>query len=167
MRTWWVVANERQGWHWNRFFRSAARSRRGVDKWGGPGWIKSARSRVHADEMGKGDMVVAYQAGEGVRGFVWLASDGYVGGSSGRADKFDIAYRGALWLETPVSIRVVKQLPNAMANFEFVSFHNGTVFSVSPAGRVQLGLLAAAFNPGSVGTRCITLTASQRDSCRE
>ena len=162
MRTWWVVANEREGWHWNRFFRSAGRDLRGVDKWGGPGWIKSSRSLVHADEMRKGDLVVAYQAREGVRGFAWLASDGYVEGGSGRANKFDIGYRGAVPLETPVPIRAVKQLPDARENFEFVPFHNGTVFSVSSAGRVQLGLLAAAFNPGRIGSRCITLALSRR-----
>lgn len=162
MKTWWVVANEQQGWRWDWFFKHAARTGRGANRWGGAGWIKSRRSRVNVDGMRAGDMVVAYQAGEGIQGFAWLASDGYSEGGTGRANMFDIAYRRAIRLAHPIPFGVVEALPDAEQNFEFVAFHQGTVYWVTPAGRVQLGLLAAACNPGRIGSRCITATARRR-----
>lgn len=147
-RIWWVVANEKgspRGWHWDEYFPDA-RSGGEPYEWGGPHWIKSGRSLAHVQTMRRGDVVVAYQASEGVVGFTRL-----VGGASGQLgqvpDHFFLSGRRALRLVRPVPLEAVRRIPDACIDFEFMRFHQATVFAVTPVGMRRLCFLAAAFNP--------------------
>jgi len=94
---WLVVASERikgkqEGWHWDDFFLRRHEWSPAEFSWGGYEWIRSPLSLKCIREMKRGDIVVAYQAGEGIVGLCALASDGYeeVPGS-GDLNTFDLA----------------------------------------------------------------------------
>lgn len=70
---WWVTASEEsEEWHWKEFFDKPL-DRYNAEWWG----TESSVSRKRIKDMRQGDIVVAYQAGEGVVGFACLACDGY------------------------------------------------------------------------------------------
>ena len=134
-RVWIVKANEKprqtrkRGWHWREFFESPERW-----PWGGREWVNSPVSMKHLrDSFRKGDTVVAWQAGEGIVGFLKAASDGYEEQEgSGRYNTFYVAAspcRG--WTATPISIDEVKESP-ILRQMEALRMPRGTVFSVTP-----------------------------------
>lgn len=150
MNYWWVVASERDpehGWHWDYFFSNPYVEGDRYD-WGGVDWIRSTSSHARIEEMRKGDIVIAYQATEGVLGFVYLATNGYASKLSGRYDTFDLDPGAILRLETPISYSVIRELPQARKHFEFVGFHQGSVFRVSHKGFEMLLYIALEENDG-------------------
>lgn len=94
-----------------------------------------------------GDVVIAYQAREGVSGLARLASDGYQTRSGGAYDLFDLASRPIVSLRQPPPLEVIRKLPHADSSFEFVRMLRGTVFKVAPIGLIRLIALILAFNP--------------------
>lgn len=111
---WLVVASERikgkpEGWHWDDFFLRRHEWAPAEFSWGGYEWIRSPLSLKCIREMKRGDIVVAYQAGEGILGLCALASDGYeeVPGS-GDINTFDLASEPALRLDKPVPLSQLK-----------------------------------------------------------
>ena len=149
MRTWWVVANERGasgGWHWREFLGLSNRSRRPY-VWGGSHWIRSARSLVNVRAMRRGDLVVAYQAAEGIVGFAGLHAGGFMRDGAGGSNAFRLNPLRRIGLINPVRLDAIRPLPGARETFEFLSFSQGSVFTVAPGGSARLALLAAAFNP--------------------
>ena len=157
MQTWWFNANGNgsPGWNWEQFFSVKGRSLRGYC-WGGPTWIKSNTSRSRIRDIVPGDLVVAYQARVGIVGLVRIASNGVNNRAVNRFNKVYLRERGRVCFQQPIPLSAVKQLPAARTNIEFVSFHQGTVFKVTPRGRYDICLLAAIFNPDAKH-RCIRL----------
>lgn len=144
-RAWWVVASASAGdWHWRDFFRNPVEEGR---NWGGREWIRSPVSWARIREMRKGDIVVAYQAGEGILGLARLASDGYPESPGGPYDTFDLAPSPIVRLEEPIPLFLVRQLPEARRHFEFLRIHHGTVFRITPEGFQALLHLIRALNP--------------------
>jgi hypothetical protein len=98
--------------------------------------------------MAKGDVVIAYQAGEGILGLATLASDGWRESKGGHYNRFDLDKHLFLPLQAPVSYQAVKRLPDAQEHFGAVRFPRGTVFEVSPEGFGSLLRLVLEANPG-------------------
>jgi hypothetical protein len=144
-RAWWVVASAAAGgWHWRDFFRDPAEEGR---NWGGREWIRSPVSWARIREMHRGDIVVAYQAGEGVIGLARLASDGYPEVPGGPCDTFDLAPAPLLLLREPIPLTLIRQIPRARSYFEFLRLHHGTVFRITAEGLAALLRLIRALNP--------------------
>jgi hypothetical protein len=97
--------------------------------------------------MRTGDVVVAYQAREGVSGLARLTSDGYQTRSGGAYDLFDLGATPIVALRQPVPLRIIRTLPHAESSFEFIRMLRGTVFKVAPIGLTRLIGLMLAFNP--------------------
>lgn len=146
---WWVVASENnpnKQWHWKDFFRVPNKVGE-TYKWGGPDWISSTVSFARIKEMREGDVVIAYQAAEGVVGLVFLASDGYKYVQSGNYDTFDLEATPKVWLDTKIPLSEIQKLPDAKKNIEFVRFHQGTVFRVTENGYNSITKVILKFNP--------------------
>jgi len=147
---WWIVAYDRDpehGWHWDQFFENPADPEQTYN-WGGPNWIRSNVSFGRIRGMRRGDIVAAYQAGEGVLGLVMLASDGYKSEETHNYDTFDYATSPALRFPKPVPYQVIRDLPSSKDDFEFVRIaKQGSVFRVSQSGQARLLQLSREFNP--------------------
>lgn len=111
---WLIVANKRiggkkEGWHWDDFFLHRHEWSPSEFSWGGYEWIRSPLSLKCIREMKRGDIVVAYQASEGIIGLCALASGGYeeVPGS-GDLNTFDLAPEPSLRLRKTVSLARLK-----------------------------------------------------------
>lgn len=111
---WLVVASERikgkeEGWHWDDFFLRRKEWAPSEFSWGGYDWIRSPLSLKCIREMKLGEIIVSYQAGEGIIGLCALASGGYeeVPGS-GDINTFDLAPEPALRLDNPVELLRLK-----------------------------------------------------------
>jgi hypothetical protein len=158
MKVWWVTANENRqpGWHWNSFFESDASE----FQWGGPKWIRSPASKQRISEMRKGDRIVCYQAGKGVLGFAVVNRNGYAAAGDSVPDQFDLSSRGRVRLEILIPYEMIKLLPGAEQNFEFVRSPPGTVKSIEGEGYAQIAGLAIAMSPGQVQAilKCFRLT---------
>lgn len=131
---WLVVASERvkgkpEGWHWDDFFLHRQKWPPAEFSWGGYEWIRSPLSLKYIREMRRGDIVVAYQAGEGVLGLCALSSGGYeeVPGT-GDLNTFDLAPEPALRLENPVPLSLLKGDPQIAPLFKQL---NGSVFKAT------------------------------------
>jgi len=131
---WLVVASERikgkqEGWHWDEFFLRRQEWSPADFSWGGYEWIRSPLSLKCIREMKRGDIVVAYQAGEGIIGLCALASDGYeeVPGS-GDLNTFDLAPEPALRLDNPVPLARLKSDPEVAPLFRQLQ---GSVFKAT------------------------------------
>lgn len=149
-RAWWVVANAAVGrWHWSDFFRNPAEEGR---NWGGREWIRSPVSWARIREMRRGDIVVAYQAGEGIIGLACLASDGYPEIEGGPYDTFDLAPFPIARLHEPIPLFLVQQIPHARAHFEFLRIRHGTVFRITSEGFEALLRLIRSLNPDQIHT---------------
>ncbi len=132
---WLVVASERikgkpEGWHWDDFFLRRHEWAPVDFSWGGYEWIRSPLSLKCIQRMKRGDLVVAYQAGEGILGLCVLASDGYeeVPGSGDR-NTFDLAPEPALRLTTPVPLARLKSESQTAPLFRQLQ---GSVFDATP-----------------------------------
>ena len=147
---WWIVANDNDpvhGWHWDQFFENPADPEQ-TDNWGGPNWLRSNVSFIRIEEMRRGDLVAAYQAGEGILGMAMLASDGYRTEETGKYDTFDLASSPALRFRMPIPYKIIRDLRASKDDFEFVRIaKQGSVFRISQAGQVRLLQLAREFNP--------------------
>jgi len=147
--SWWVVASDADpdhGWHWDRFFRTPMDPSEPFN-WGGPNWINSTVSFARIKEMRAHDHVVAYQAAEGILGFAELASNGYQAAPGGKFDSFDLAAPPSVRLKAAIPFEIVKDLPRANENFEFVRLvKQGSVFRVTTDGYAQLIRLAKQLN---------------------
>jgi len=131
-RVWLVVASDRDpshGWHWRGLFLGPSLAG-GYMRWGGSDWIRSPLSRRRISEMAQGDLVLAYQAGEGIVGLARLASDGYSSSVAGEFDSFNIALSPKIRLDCPLPFRVMSDIPLAR-RCEFVRVKRGTVFQVT------------------------------------
>ena len=148
MKIWWVIASEYSegGWHWGIFFRRPSHGK----SWGGPEWIRSSLSHTHIRRMRKGDLVIAYQAKEGVAGLAQLASDGYQTRTAGPHDLFDLSSTVMLPLRQVIPLVAIKALPHATSTFEFLRVLRGTVFRVEVKGFQRLVGLLLAYNPEQV-----------------
>jgi len=130
---WWVTANEKNRnhpWHWERFFQ-------GVNEdfdFGGSDCVKSRLSLARIKNMRAGDIVVAYQANEGIVGLAYLSSDGYQDDDDGVYNDFNLAPTPIVWLTKPIPLKVVRRLPDAKKHVEFVKISRGTVTSISRKG---------------------------------
>lgn len=131
---WLVVASERikgktEGWHWDDFFTRRHEWSTGEFSWGGYEWIRSPLSLKFIREMKRGDIVVAYQAGEGILGLCALSSGGYeeVPGS-GDVNTFDLACEPALRLDKPVLLSHLKSDPQISPLFRQLQ---GSVFKAT------------------------------------
>ena len=148
--TWWVVASDQDpehGYHWDRYFNEPMDPRESYN-WGGPKWINSSVSFSRIREMRAGDRVVAYQARQGVLGFAALASDGYQSADEGAFDTFDLAGSPTIRLGMPIPYAIIRDLPNAKDNFEFVRLYKrGSVYRVTSIGFADLLRLATQLNP--------------------
>ncbi len=161
-RAWWVVASASVGaWHWRDFFQNPIEEGR---NWGGREWIRSPVSWARIREMRKGDIVIAYQAGEGIIGLARLASDGYPEVPGGPYDTFDLAPDPIVWLREPVPLFLVRQIPQARTHFEFLRVRHGTVFRVTPEGFEALIRLIQAINPEQIEALQAFLRGSGDDS---
>src|SRR4051794_39843750 len=104
MNIWWVVGSERDpnwGWHWREFFENPYED--GPEcHWGGSEWIRSSFSHKRIEEMRRRDLVVAYQAQEGIRGLASLAADGYRSEPRSPYDKFALRPDPIVYLNEPV-----------------------------------------------------------------
>jgi hypothetical protein len=149
---WWVMANEhsKHPWHWDRFFENPDNSDEAYD-WGGPEWIKSRMSFGRIKEMCKGDMVIAYQADEGVVGLAYLASNGYKHARSKNFDTFDLKSSPAIWLGESVPYSEIRNLPNAKEHIEFIKANRGTVFRIDVTGFRMILDLILKLNPSQRG----------------
>jgi predicted RNA-binding protein with PUA-like domain len=148
IKYWWVTASEHSEhpWHWSKFFENPDDTDEAYD-WGGPDWIKSRMSFVRIKEMRKGNIVVAYQADEGVVGLAYLVSNGYQHAKSGNFDTFDLKSSPVVWLHKPVPYSEIRDLPNAREHIEFVQAKRGTVFRIDPVGFKMILNLILKFNP--------------------
>ena len=148
--SWWIVASKKDplhGWHWDTYFNDPHDPDNRVD-WGGPDWIRSAVSFARIQDMRKGDVVVAYQAGEGVLGLATLGSDGYEHPESGKYDSFDLAEHPTIRLRMPVPYEVIRDAPEARENIEFVRIaKQGTVYGLTAQGFIDIVELMKQFNP--------------------
>jgi hypothetical protein len=145
---WWVNATDQseQPWHWRNFFEKP-RPKQGYE-YGGTNWIKSPTSLGRIKNMRKGDIVIAYQAGEGIIGLAFLASNGYQTKRGGNYDNFRISSAPTVWLDHPISYSQIKKLPNAGDNIEFAGgVKQGTVFAVNQTGFGQIIELMLETNP--------------------
>jgi len=131
---WLVVASERirgkpEGWHWDDFFLRRHEWSPADFSWGGYEWIRSPLSLKCIREMRRGDIVVAYQAGEGVIGLCALSSNGYedVPGS-GDVNTFDLAPEPAIRLDNPVPLPQLKNDPQTSPLFRQLQ---GSVFKAT------------------------------------
>ena len=148
MQYWWVTASERgdRPWHWEEFFENPRPPRN--FRWGHN--IQSRSSFKCIEAMAKGDVVVAYQAGEGVLGLATLASEGWQESEGGPYNRFDLDWRPDrfLRLQFLVPLKAIKELPDAKDHFGFVPNPRGTVFEVTSEGFGELLRLALEANPG-------------------
>lgn len=131
---WLVVASERikgkhEGWHWDEFFLRRHQWAPEDFSWGGYEWIRSPLSLKCIRKMRRGDIVVAYQAGEGIIGLCALSSDGYeeVPGS-GDLNTFDLAPEPAIRLDNPVPLVQLKNSPEVAPLFKQLQ---GSVFEAT------------------------------------
>jgi hypothetical protein len=97
--------------------------------------------------MSEEDIVVAYQAREGVLGLARLASRGKKSHIDGYYDTFDLSPKPTVWLDNPIPYAVIKSLPKAEDLYEFVRIHQGTVFAIKDDGFNRIIHLILAFNP--------------------
>jgi hypothetical protein len=136
MNYWWIVASQRDsdhGWHWDYFFENPYEDGDEYD-WGGADWIRSSSSHARITEMQKGDIVVAYQAQEGILGLIYLANSGYSSLSNEIYDSFKLKPKPAIYLDNPIPYSSIRDLLQSDKHFEFVNFHQGTVFRISRDG---------------------------------
>src|SRR5271157_1024772 len=101
---WWVTAslnNPTHGWTWSWYFRDPTNRKQNLN-WGGPEWINSHISFGRIHRMAKGDIVIAYQASEGIVGLARLASRGYKSDKAMNYDTFDLSPKPTIWLKNPV-----------------------------------------------------------------
>ncbi len=146
---WWITASERnpkQSWHWRYYFENPSDPTNHND-FGGPKWIKSKVSFARIKEMCAGDVVVAYQAGEGVVGLAYIASEGYPHVESGNYDTFDLKPKPTVWLDEPIPLELIRELSDAKRNFEFLRVLRGSVFRVSERGFDALIEMIKSFSP--------------------
>lgn len=149
IRHWWVTASDRDpnhAWHWDSFFEDYNDPKNYFD-WGGPNWIRSTVSFARIKDMRKGDVVVAYQAQEGVVGLVYLGSNGYPSPSGGSYNSFDLKPLPNIRLNRPVPFEVIRDSENASVDFEFIRVKRGSVFEITPRGFDTLMQLIVGFNP--------------------
>ncbi len=145
---WWITASQRDpghAFHWKTFFENPADPARRID-WGGPEWIRSSVSYVRIRKMRRGNVVVAYQAVEGLRGLLYLASDGYQHTPGGHYDTFDLSTSPQVYLDCPVPYEIIQMQPDARDNIEFVRVKRGSVFAITPHGFQILLNLMIGFN---------------------
>lgn len=145
---WWVTASERDpnhAWHWDSFFEDYNNPKNYFD-WGGPNWIRSTVSFARIKDMRKGDIVVAYQAQEGVVGLIYLASNGYPSPRGGSHNSFNLKPTPNIRLNQPVPFEVIRDSKNALADFEFIRVKRGSVFEIAPRGFETLLQLMMGFN---------------------
>jgi hypothetical protein len=145
---WWVTARkqaDRKGWHWDQYFGSRGDPAQAYD-WGGPEWIRSPLSFANIKRMRIGDIVVAYQSGEGILGLVRLASAGYQHEVGRHFDTFNLDRRHNIRLGSPIPLQVIRALPNAKQSFQFLKVGRGTVFAIERMGFGRLSRLMTAFN---------------------
>ncbi len=119
---WWITASEADSmhpWHWRQFFKKPSDRRQRIN-WGGPEWINSPRSFASIEKMRVGDVVVAYQAREGVVGLALLATGGRRSDDSGRFDTFDLSAAPTVLLQDPISFHSIVQIPNSSKLFDAV-----------------------------------------------
>ena len=128
---------------WEYFFDDPRRD----NHWGGPDWIKASLSIVHIKEMRKGDIAVAYQAGEGLVGLAYLETNGYQDSKSREYDSFDLKPSPIVPFNTLVPLGAIRRLPNAKEDIEFVKILRGTVFSITPRGFRKILDLILKYNP--------------------
>jgi len=128
---WLVVANERikgkeEGWHWDDFFLHRHEWAPADFSWGGYEWIRSPQSLKCIRQMKRGDIIVAYQAGEGIVGLCATATGGYEEvPASGDINTFDIAPEPAIRLKNPVPLKKLKSDPRTCSLFRQLQ---GSVF---------------------------------------
>ena len=84
--------------------------------------------------MRKGDIVAAHQGGKGILGLIFLAKNGYCTEFENQYDCFDLKPKPLLYFDNPIPFKLIKELPEANVNFEFVKFHQNTVFQITPIG---------------------------------
>lgn len=152
---WWVTAsdvNPEHGWHWDSFFEDYTDPINCFD-WGGENWIKSKVSFARIKTMHKGDIVVAYQAGEGVIGLVYLDSNGYPSPEGGNYNSFNLKPSPNVRLNRLVPYEVIRDSRNASRDIEFVGakVKQGSVFAISANGFSTLISLMLQFNPEQEG----------------
>lgn len=121
MNYWWITTSE---WHWSNFFENPEEY-----DWGGADWIKSSLSRKRVGEMRQNDLIVAYQAKEGIIGLAYLAADGDKSKSSFRLKAAPIVY-----LNQTAPLKLIRKFPEAKKHIEFLRILRGTVFYISPQG---------------------------------
>lgn len=152
MNYWWIVASENTsdgGWHWDNFFDHSFK-KGDVSPWGGADWIRSTSSHKKIKNMRKGDIVVAHQGGEGVLGLIYLADDGKWNKHENQYDSFVLKTSPIVYFDNPIPFKLIKELPDAAQHFEFVKFHQGTVFTMTSEGFKMLTDLAAELNPSQI-----------------
>ena len=136
-RYWWVVASENEtDWHWQEFFDHPNDN---CKDWGGSRGIKAHLScKYIKNDMRRGDVIVAYQAGsgkdKGVLGLVYLQSDGRYDEKK-RSGTFDLMVKPRVHLDEPVPLKVIRnKLRCARDHIDFIKCAWGTVFAITPEG---------------------------------
>jgi hypothetical protein len=147
IQNWWVIAQAKRGVFWKDFLDNHDPKR--DNTWGGPTWIKAARPIKLIEHMHKGDIVVAYQAGEGVVGLAYLETDGYQGRTK-RYDSFDLKRTPTVWLDELVPLGEIRRLPNAKRDIEFLRILRGGVFGITPRGFKKILDLILKYNPKQI-----------------
>lgn len=145
---WWVNASNHstQPWHWRKFFLKP-KPKQGYE-YGGTNWIKSSTSHNRINNMRKGDIVIAFQTGEGIVGLALLASNGYQSERGGNYDNFKLSSSPTVWLNHLIPYSQIKKLPNASNHIEFAGgVKQGTVFTVDQIGFDKIIELVLKANP--------------------
>ncbi len=144
MKSWWVTGSEGSegGYHWNSYLTSSG----GEYEWGGAKWIKSPHSFTCIEEMRKGDVIVAYQASEGILGLGLLSGDGYQEKTEGPYNIFPLS-SSKLRLKEQIPLDAIRALPHARSSFEFLAVLRGSVFKIEKKGFDRLIGLLLAYNP--------------------
>jgi len=155
IRHWWVTAsnkNRKRPWHWKEFFEDYDNPEQSYN-WGGRNWINSPISFACIEEMREGNIIVAYQAGEGIVGLVLLDSDGYPDKEGGKHNTFNLRPTPHLRLSQPAPYSSIRDLPNAGEHIEFVgaTWKQRTVFRISPKGFDMILQSILKFNPHQSG----------------
>ena len=85
--------------------------------------------------------------------FGYLASDGYPQAPGGMHDSFDLRSKPTVWLKEPVPFQIVRELPDAREDIEFVraKVKQGTAFRITERGFDGIVKMARSFNPSQTG----------------
>jgi hypothetical protein len=130
-KSFWHVTGSMNGptykYHWEKFYLKPKRD--SGENWCGDEGVKSGLSNKHIQEMQKNNVIVSYQATEGIVGLARLASGGYCHEEGYWT--FNLKTKPTVWFENPLTCAEMRNLPRA-DKIEFIKVGcAGTVFKIT------------------------------------